>query len=396
MLDYASILRGGQSLVPDFRQQMMQDEANAFRREQIAEARAQRENAMAQQEAFQQDLLVAMNGGGPDAITRLMLKYPNLAEGIKPALDRMDEDRKRDMITRQGSIYSRAVNNDIPGAVSMLREEVEADRAAGTPDPMDEQILAALESGDAQQQKWATQLIGLNLRGLAGDSFDKVFGGAEQTNPVQKEYDWRAAQFGKAAADTWLAEQDTSLVTVEPGGSVYRKSDFLSPGANMGPTMGGYGGGTFDITGRGVAPRQPEGGDQSTAGGMPENGPIGSWIEQTAGLTASSRKRATGVPGTYHADDNARDFPTATVTENVAKGRRLKALFGDQFDVIYSETDKSGRHNDHVHVEPGPALGKRIRSRMGGAAHIKTKQQYDRLASGTQYIAPDGSLRRKP
>lgn len=378
MLDYASILRGGQSLVPDFRQQMMQDEANAFRREQIAEARAQRENAMAQQEAFQQDLAVAMNGGGPDAITRLMLKYPNLAEGIKPALDRMDEDRKRDMITRQGSIYSRAVNNDIPGAVSMLREEVEADRAAGTPDPMDEQILTALESGDAQQQKWATQLIGLNLRGLAGDSFDKVFGGAEQTNPVQKEYDWRAAQFGKAAADTWLAEQDTSLVTVEPGGSVYRKSDFIN-----------------GSTPPASAP-QPEGGDQSTAGGMPESGPIGSWIEQTAGLTASSRKRATGVPGTYHADDNARDFPTATVAENVAKGRRLKALFGDQFDVIYSETDKSGQHNDHVHVEPGPALGKRIRSGMSGPTQIKTKQQYDRLASGTQYIAPDGSLRRKP
>lgn len=92
---------------------------------------------------------------------------------------------------------------------------------------------------------------------------------------------------------------------------------------------------------------------------LPTSGPIGPWIEQMAGMGASlrGRQRATGVPGTYHADNNARDFPTATREENIRVGQAMKAKFGPNFDVIY---DSPGHHN-HVHVEPGPMLGKQIR-----------------------------------
>lgn len=93
---------------------------------------------------------------------------------------------------------------------------------------------------------------------------------------------------------------------------------------------------------------------------LPTDGPLGPWIEQSAGRSASprGRQRATGVKDTYHADNHARDFPTATKADNLAEGRRLKGIFGPQFDVIYG---KDG-HWDHVHVEPGPALGKQVRS----------------------------------
>lgn len=385
LLDYAGTLRAGQSLVPDFRLQKMQDEQFAFqreemqmRRDEMERRRAAAERAEQQQIEFRQRMEQVMGGGGrPDDVTRLMLDFPEMAEAYKPVLERMDAEQKESDITATGSIYSRLNAGDTSGAASLLRQRVEADRAAGVEDPQDIALLQALESGDETEVKVAKSMIGMHLAAMTGvETFKSIYGGDEATTGVQREYDWRVNQFGKAAADSWLATQDTKLVPVVDGGQVFA----------YGPTGGN------------APPVNAEGGDQSVAAGIPQNGPIGPWIEQAAGITASSRKRATGVPGTYHADDNARDFPTPTIAENVREGRRLKALFGPDFDVIYSENDKTGRHNDHVHVEPGPRLGAQIRGggARGGPVKVASKQQYDRLPSGAEYIAPDGSRRRKP
>lgn len=385
LLDYAGTLRAGQSLVPDFRLQKMQDEQFAFqreemqmRRDEMERLRAAAERAEQQQVEFRQRMEQVMGGGGrPDDVTRLMLDFPEMAEAYKPVLERMDAEQKESDITATGSIYSRLNAGDTTGAASLLRQRVEADRAAGVEDPQDVALLQALESGDETEVKVAKSMIGMHLAAMTGvEAFESIYGGEENRVGVQREYDWRVNQFGQEAADRWLATQDLDLVAVDRGGSVYNKADFVNGGA--------------------TPPVNAEGGDQSVAAGMPQNGPIGPWIEQAAGITASSRKRATGVPGTYHADDNARDFPTPTIAENVREGRRLKALFGPNFDVIYSENDKTGRHNDHVHVEPGPRLGAQIRGRGNAPVKVATKQQYERLPSGTKYIAPDGTERTKP
>src|SRR5690606_442506 len=124
--------------------------------------------------------------------------------------------------------------------------------------PADEAVLAGLESDDPIQRNAAVATIGIQLAALTGDKFAETYGKlnpSENKTAVQREYDWRVNQFGLDAANRWLATQDESLVAVEPGGSVYRKSDFIggmNAGARMAPTMGGYGGGEFDTRGRPV------------------------------------------------------------------------------------------------------------------------------------------------
>lgn len=384
-LDYANTLAAGRSLVPDLRQQLLQGEAMDMQREQfqwqrdlMEQKRQQLQQETQEQAAYKEHLEQALLSGDPKAIMRLMARFPQMAEGIKPLWESMDEQQRTADLTQAGTAFARAQAGDLGGAAAIIRQRVEADRAAGVTDPTDEAVLAGLESDDPIQQRAAIATIGIHVAALTGDKFSETYGKmnpADAKTGVQKEYDWRVAQFGQESADRWLATQDESLVAVEPGGSVYRKSDFVGAGAP-----------------------QPGGGDQSTGSGAapPADGPLGPWIEQVAGISASprGRVRASGVAGTYHADDNARDFPTPSVAQNVAEGRRLKALFGPSFDVIYSENDKSGKHNDHVHVEPGPQLGAQVRGR-GKPTKVRTKQEYDRLPVGTAYVAPDGSPRVK-
>src|SRR5690606_26119964 len=135
---------------------------------------------------------------------------------------------------------------------------------------------------------------GIQLAALTGDKFSETYGKlnpADAKTTVQKEYDWRVASFGQEAADRWLSTQDESLVAVEPGGSVYRKSDFV---------------------GGSPAPQSRGGDPASTA--VPATG---SAIEQAAlaavpGLTVTSRQRSPakngavgGVANSFHLTDQA-------------------------------------------------------------------------------------------
>jgi hypothetical protein len=61
----------------------------------------------------------------------------------------------------------------------------------------------------------------------------------------------------------------------------------------------------------------------------------------------------------------------------------LFTLLGEDYDVI--------DEGDHVHVEPSSRSG----AAQTGPVRVRSKQQYDRLPKGAQYVAPDGSLRVK-
>lgn len=369
--DYASVLAAGQRLVPDMRAQMFEDEQREMQREQFGwqrQAMAQRQaaaEAEAQEKAaYQTSLEAALTDGSPQSIMRLMARFPEMAEGIKPLWESMDERQRVGDLTQIGTIYARGQAGDIAGAASVLRQRVDADRAANAVDPADEAVLAGLESDDPIQQRAALATIGIQLAALTPDKFSETYGRlnpSEATPAVQREYQWRVGQFGKAAADRWLTMEDESIVTVPGGGPVYRKSDIVNGGA----------------------PAQPEGGDQSTA-------PTGSAIEAAAlaavpNVGVSSRQRSParnrevgGVADSYHLTDQARDFlPPRGMTMTQLAARLKSAMPG--FDVI--------NEGDHVHVEPS--------SRTAGVVPVRSRQEYDRLPSGAAYIAPDGSQRVK-
>ena len=97
-------------------------------------------------------------------------------------------------------------------------------------------------------------------------------------------------------------------------------------------------------------------------GGDRGGGPLGAGIEQAAqqlspGVVVSGRARTPernaqvgGVPDSYHMTDNARDFQPAKGQTVAALAKRLEPLKAQGYDVI--------AEGDHVHVEPGPRMGR--------------------------------------
>lgn len=119
-------------------------------------------------------------------------------------------------------------------------------------------------------------------------------------------------------------------------------------------------------------------GDGYAGGGMvafADGGSTGDYIERTAlsmfpnlriagrGRTAARNAQVGGVANSYHLIDAARDIsvpPGMSKSEFIAQ---LKDTFGADYDVIPSK-------GNSVHVEPGPALGRKVRGgkELAGAA----------------------------
>lgn len=401
-LDYASIMAAGQSLVPDLQEQTYRRELNQSLIDQRRAQTQMRADQAERERQFRADVAAATESGDPRAIHGLMIKYPEFADKIKPGWQAMDNERKQRTMTQMGSIYVRAKNNDFAGAAKLLDARISADKAAGIDTSDDEQIRDALLSGDPDQQKIALGTIGVTLSAADPDKFGDTFGKFNPTDTkteVQKQYEWRASQYGKEAADAWLAAQDVKLISVVPGGSVYSSADFATP------PRGGMGGGIAGnnprddlpgtVTGadgerRFTTPApQPRGGDPVRLGG----GGIESLAKQTVpGINVTSRTRSPaknaavgGKPDSYHLTGQARDF-TPPTGMNMAQLHAQLARAFPGYDVI--------NEGDHVHVEPGPRMA--ARTAQAGPKRIRSKQEYDRLPSGTEFIAPDGSHRRKP
>jgi len=109
-------------------------------------------------------------------------------------------------------------------------------------------------------------------------------------------------------------------------------------------------------------------------GGARGGAPLGAGIEQAAqqlspGVVVSGRARTPernaqvgGVPGSYHMSDNARDFQPAKGQTVAQLATRLQPLKAQGFDVI--------AEGDHVHVEPGPKMGRSTPAAGGGGVQF--------------------------
>lgn len=101
-------------------------------------------------------------------------------------------------------------------------------------------------------------------------------------------------------------------------------------------------------------------------GGPVAPGGWGSYFERVAteavpGIGVNSRKRTAarnaqvgGVGDSYHLTDDARDFRPPQGVSMAQLAAQLRSKFGSGYDVI--------DEGDHVHVEPGPALGRMVRA----------------------------------
>lgn len=280
MLDYNSIFAAADRVVPNLRDQLVQDAVLKMQQQQFdavqqqRQAQAQAAQQQAEQEAaFQRDLEQAMLTGDPRQILALRMRYPDLAKGMKDAFDSLDEDERRRNLTQIGTIYARGQAGDFAGAAGELRRRIEADQASGMADPQDLAMLEELESGIPARQKAALAAVGIQLAAIEPDKFGETYAKlnpSERIDPTQREYEWRAAQFGRAAANAWLQTQDTKLVPVTQGGTVFQVGGDTVP-------MDGFGGGIVATPGqqaesermRQMFPNAPEFGPETQRGGDP-------------------------------------------------------------------------------------------------------------------------------
>ena len=418
MLDYASTLRAGQGLIPDFRLQTMQDEQFAMQREEaqlrrdtIEQQRAAQQRAQEQAEAFQRDMTQIMaRGGNPDDITGLMFRYPQQFEQHKEAFARLEKDQQQAELTQMGSLYSRLTNGDNEGAAAILRRRVEADREAGQDDPVDEMLLQALESGDEREIAIAKTMIGTQVAALGGvDTFKAVYGGGEGEGRTafQKDYDFIRGTYGQDAADQYAQGRYDPVVVGQPGAPIYRQSQ-VTGGARAPVNMGGG-----DPSGSGAAVTLPfEGASFGQAGqsygasrgnrthnGLDFAGSLGTPVRPVMAGTVISvgedgrsgryvkvKHRDGRISSYAHLGDVAvskgQQIDSSTPLGTLGRSGNVRA--GEGRGVLhFVMRDKSGKT-----VDPAPLFG--------GPVKVSSKQQYEKLPSGAEYVAPDGSRRRKP
>ena len=382
-LDYAAILGGAQRLVPNLREEAMQDEVMAMRRDQFAMQREQmdyqrqqRQQAMEREAMFRQDMEGVLLRGDPQSIQRMMLRYPEMADTLKPMWEQMDEQQRAADLTQMGSIYSRAQAGDYSGAANVLEQRIAADRAAGVVDEQDEAILAGLRSDNPTEQRAAMATVGWQIAAVNPDKFAETYGKlnpSDSKTGVQKEYEWRVGQFGQSAADRWLATQDTELVTVDAGGSVFNKSDFAG-GSSVAPQSGG---------GDQSAPAPVDNGRQVIESIFP-----GVRVTQNRRDPKSALGRAN--PGSWH--NRSGGAVDVAPIPGMSFDQFVGGIRAAGYDVIESR-DEVANPSSHA---TGPHWHVVLGEGEGAPQPVRSQQEYARLASGARYRAPDGSIRVKP
>ncbi len=407
-LDYATIMGNSQTLVPDFRAQLMQDaQIKAFQQEatQRGLENQQKQVAFTRQQQFQRAVQVAVHSGDPHAIAQVMVEFPEFAAQLKPGNDAANQQGQQRNLTQMGAIYTRAQNGDFTGAAGQLQARIDADRAAGLDTADDEELLIGLKSPDPAQQKIALATVGMHLAAAAGpDKFADIYGKinpTDKTSPFEKEYEYRVREFGKDKADEWAAMQDEKFIPVQAGGSVYRGSDLINGGSAAPPTQ--TGGGDPASTGGLVMPVRGTFGDglgvsrdggKRRHNGLDIDAPLGSPVNPIAAgrviQVGSDPKSGTFVK-VRHADGSTSSYShlghvTVKTGDTIAPGQPLGTV-GTTGNATGPVLHLVMRDPNGNLVDPRAALG----TRHGGApVKVKSVQQANKLPAGTHYITPDG------
>ena len=417
-LDFANILATSQGLVPDLREQMMQDAA--FRQQQTEWgqqnqlnqfATAQKQNQATRLEQFQRAVQVAVHSGDPRAIANVMIEFPEFAEQLKPGVTAVGSAGQQRNLTQKGAIYTRAINNDFTGAAKQLEARIAADKAAGVDTADDEEILAGLKSGDPHQQKIATATVGFSLAAETGDKFGETYKAvnpADKQSPFMIEYQDRVRQFGKEAADTWA--ETKNIEAGPPGGVIFDKRDYIR-GGGAGPytpstssrggdpaSTGGYDTGSYVVPvqggkfGEGLGVSRD--GGKRKHNGLDIQAPMGSpvtAIQPGQVIQVSSDPKSGTFVRVRHADGSTSSYShlgsvAVKTGDAVGPGVHLGTV-GTSGNATGPVLHLVIRDPNGNIVDPRAALGTRHGS---GPVKVKSVQQANKLPAGTHYITPDG------
>lgn len=357
-VDFMAVLQAGQGLVPDMREQLFQDRQ---RRQQSDVNNLKIEQARQTQQRqgqLQQDLAGAVQSGDPRAIARLMAKYPEFADQIKPGWEALSKDAQQTNITQTGVIYERVRNGDVKGAADMLRKRYEADLAAGQADETTKEVIDALDSGDPQQIKVAAGTLGIMLAAATGEKFTDTYGKLNPTDaidPLEKKYNFILRTKGQEAADRFLAVQSDEAIAVQAGGSVFKKSDILGVGGGMGG---------------GIRPTREQEAESERVRAIFPNAP------EFATDNPRGGDQSTGMGGVPAPALGANGMPTT--------------LTPQQYQAI---VDVKGKAATDAWAQRN---GVTVQGASQQPVRVRSVQEARKLPSGTMFVTPDGRTMRKP
>ncbi len=256
-LDYASILKAGQSLVPDMREQVAQRQEMELRgqevqmRQQAMMAKlAEAEREAAERQAYNADLEKFQRNPNARDASALMLKYPDLADKFKAGWDVLDDEERRTNLTQSAEILNRLERGDVQGAAAKLKVRLDADREAGQDVTDDEQVYGDLMSGDPQRVNDARGIIAFHTRMGDPEAYDKLYPPREKVE-VEKQAEYYRSIGRNDLAETLLTRTADPVVVGQPGAPIFRTSDFLG---TRGPQQGGGDPASAAGAGNGAAP----------------------------------------------------------------------------------------------------------------------------------------------
>lgn len=250
MLDPTALLRGGANLIGDIDAQIGQQQQADTQSQQLnlqaQKFAAEQATALRGQQRQQQYLAdVSAIGGLPresrtQAISDLMLRYPEFSEQAKRAWDTQAEEIKTSH-TREAAELLSLVDNGRPElAAKRLRTRIEADRKAGQDTEEDEAALRDLESGDptALARVKGSLISALSLA-VGPDKFASTLSALDRSTEFEKRWDFIRRTYGQPAADTLAqGEYDKVFPIVTPEGTAAYRSSQLVSGAAPTPIDG--------------------------------------------------------------------------------------------------------------------------------------------------------------
>lgn len=151
-----------------------------------------------QQQMLNSDLMAVSSNPSPDAIAKLSIKYPQLAEKLKNSFSMWDQSTKDTKINTAVPIYAAVQKGEYGIALDKLEEQAKAYDNSG--DAQQAESTRAIAKSIESHPKQAKLSFGMYLSGLMGaDKFAQTFGDLQK---IQEGLDKAPVELDKLQAET--------------------------------------------------------------------------------------------------------------------------------------------------------------------------------------------------
>jgi hypothetical protein len=383
----AEIMRAGMTLVPDYAAEQQRRLLTDLQRQDIG-LRQQQEGRLLteaarkheRQATFQEDVAALGLNPDPGRINGLMAKYPEFSEGLKRAWDSATEEKRGRDMGQLGEVRAYLRSGNIDRAKAVLRARVDADKKAGL-EPDEQPLLEMLEGGDPNAVAQVQAQVDMALSVGAGpDKFASAYGAlVPGGTEFEKQHEFIRQKYGEAAADTFAQNKYDPVVPVtnQYGTSFYRSSGLTAPNGEQQPS-----------TAPAKGDAAPKGKPVSDAGGIARS--LFPDVQVTQVRRDPNSSLGKKNPKSWHNRSGAAvdvaPIEGMTFQQYVQRYRDAGYTILEARDEVANPSKHATGPHWHVVLGGGPK----------GPQRVSTRQQYAKLPSGTEYIAPDGTRRVKP